>query len=127
MVYLGNLDARCDCGYAAEYDEAMWRMLQQEEPDDFVIATGESHSVREFCQAAFEFAGLDWERHVRIDPRYYRPAEVDHLCGDASKALERLGWQPTSDFTGLVHLMVDADMKLLDDELRGRTVKVDRP
>jgi GDPmannose 4,6-dehydratase len=81
----------------------------------------------EFRQAAFQFARLDWERHVRIDPRYYRPAEVDYLCGDASKALEHLGWQPTSDFIGLVHLMVDADMKLLDDELSGRTVKVDRP
>jgi GDPmannose 4,6-dehydratase len=127
VVYLGNLDARRDWGYAAEYVEAMWRMLQQEKPDDFVIATGESHSVREFCQAAFQFAGLDWERHVRIDPRYYRPAEVDHLCGDGSKALERLGWRPTSDFNGLVHLMVDADVKLLDDELKGRTVKVDRP
>ena len=126
VVYLGNLDARRDWGYAAEYVEAMWLMLQQEKPDDFVIATGESHSVREFCQAAFEYARLDWERHVRIDPRYYRPAEVDHLCGDSSKALKCLGWQPTSDFNALVRLMVDADVKLLDEELRGLTVRVDR-
>jgi GDPmannose 4,6-dehydratase len=126
-VYLGNLDARRDWGYAAEYVEAMWLMLQQEEPDDFVIATGESHSVREFCQAAFEHAGLDWERHVRIDPRYYRPTEVDHLCGDRSKAQRRMGWRPTTDFSGLVRLMVDADIDLLADELSGRMVRIDRP
>jgi GDPmannose 4,6-dehydratase len=113
VVHLGNLDARRDWGYAAEYVEAMWRMLQQDEPDDFVIATGESHTVREFCQAAFERAGLDWEPHVRLDPRYQRPTEVDHLQGDASKAEERMGWRATTDFHGLVRLMVDADMRCL--------------
>jgi GDPmannose 4,6-dehydratase len=127
VVHLGNLDARRDWGYAAEYVEAMWRMLQQDEPDDFVIATGESHSVREFCQAAFERAGLDWEPHVRLDPRYQRPTEVDHLQGDASKAEERMGWRATTDFHGLVRLMVDADIALLEDELAGRLVRVDRP
>jgi GDPmannose 4,6-dehydratase len=127
VVHLGNLDARRDWGYAAEYVEAMWRMLQQDEPDDFVIATGESHSVREFCQAAFERAGLDWEPHVRLDPRYQRPTEVDHLRGDASKAEERMGWRATTDFHGLVRLMVDADIALLDDELAGRLVRIDRP
>jgi GDPmannose 4,6-dehydratase len=126
-VYLGNLDARRDWGYAAEYVEAMWLMLQQEEPDDFVIATGESHSVREFCQTAFGHAGLDWERHVRIDPRYYRPTEVDHLCGDGSRAAHRMGWRPTTGFHGLVRLMVDADIELLADELSGRAVRIDRP
>jgi GDPmannose 4,6-dehydratase len=127
VVHLGNLDARRDWGYAAEYVEAMWRMLQQDEPDDFVIATGHSHSVREFCQAAFERAGLEWEPHVRLDPRYQRPAEVDHLRGDASKAQERMGWRPTTGFHGLVRLMVDADIALLDDELAGRLVRIDRP
>jgi GDPmannose 4,6-dehydratase len=127
VVHLGNLDARRDWGYAAEYVEAMWRMLQQDEPDDFVIATGESHSVREFCQAAFERAGLDWEPHVRLDPRYQRPTEVDHLQGDASKAEERMGWRATTDFHGLVRLMVDADIALLEDELAGRLVRIDRP
>jgi GDPmannose 4,6-dehydratase len=127
VVHLGNLDARRDWGYAAEYVEAMWRMLQQDEPDDFVIATGESHSVREFCQAAFERAGLDWEPHVRLDPGYQRPTEVDHLQGDASKAEERMGWRATTDFHGLVRLMVDADIALLEDELAGRLVRIDRP
>jgi GDPmannose 4,6-dehydratase len=127
VVYLGNLDARRDWGYAAEYIEAMWLMLQQEEPDDCVIATGESHSVREFCQTAFEHAGLDWERHVRVDPRYYRPTEVDHLRGDGSKAAQRMGWRPTTGFHGLVRLMVDADIELLADELSGRAVRIDRP
>jgi GDPmannose 4,6-dehydratase len=127
VVYLGNLDARRDWGYAAEYVEAMWLMLQQEEPDDFVIATGESHSVREFCQTAFGHAGLDWERHVRVDSRYYRPTEVDHLRGDGSKAAQRMGWRPTTGFHGLVRLMVDADIELLADELSGRAVRIDRP
>jgi GDPmannose 4,6-dehydratase len=126
-VHLGNLDARRDWGYAAEYVEAMWRMLQQDEADDFVVATGHSHSVREFCQAAFERAGLDWERHVRLDPRYQRPTEVDHLRGDPAKADQRMGWRATTDFHGLVRLMVDADIRLLDDELAGRLVRIDRP
>jgi GDPmannose 4,6-dehydratase len=127
VVHLGNLDARRDWGYAAEYVEAMWRMLQQDDPDDSVIATGTSHSVREFCQAAFERAGLDWEPHVRLDPRYQRPTEVDHLRGDASKAEQRMGWRAATDFHGLVRLMVDADIGLLEDELAGRLVRIDRP
>jgi GDPmannose 4,6-dehydratase len=125
-LYLGNLDARRDWGYAPEYVEAMWLMLQHDEPDDFVIATGENHSVREFCELAFEHAGLEMERHVEIDPRYYRPAEVDNLLGDASKAKRVLGWQPRTSFHQLVELMVDADLQLLDDELAGRLVRQDR-
>jgi GDPmannose 4,6-dehydratase len=125
-VYLGNLDARRDWGYAAEYVEAIWLSLQQDVPDDFVIATGESHSVREFCELAFARADLDWERHVRIDSRYFRPAEVDHLCGDASKARSLMGWQPRTNFRELVELMVDADITLLDDELNGRLVRIDQ-
>jgi GDPmannose 4,6-dehydratase len=112
-LYLGNLDAKRDWGYAKEYVEAMWLMLQQELPDDYVVATGETHSVREFLEGAFEHAGLDWKRHVETDPRYYRPAEVDLLIGDPSKALKKLGWQPTTKFDDLVRLMVDADIELL--------------
>jgi GDPmannose 4,6-dehydratase len=122
-VYLGNLDARRDWGYAKEYVEAMWLMLQQPEAQDFVIATGEMHSVRELCEVAFSLAGLDWEAHVRIDPRYFRPTEVDELCGDASKALENLGWSPGTRFHDLVRLMLEGDLRAngLDPErlLRG--------
>jgi GDPmannose 4,6-dehydratase len=125
-VYLGNLDARRDWGYAAEYVEAIWLTLQQDAPSDLVIATGESHSVREFCELAFARADLDWERHVRIDSRYFRPAEVDHLRGDASKARSLMGWQPRTNFRELVELMVDADITLLDDELNGRLVRIDQ-
>jgi GDPmannose 4,6-dehydratase len=112
-VYLGNLDARRDWGYAPDYVEAMWRMLQQPEPDDYVVGTGESHSVREFVELAFDHAGLDWRRHVEIDPRYKRPAEVDDLLADARKARERLGWKPSISFEDLVRLMVEADLSLL--------------
>ena len=101
-------------------------MLQQPEPDDFVIATGESHSVREFLELAFQRVGLDWQGYVDVDPRYYRPSEVDHLRGDASKAEQVLGWKPTVNFPELVALMVDADVQLLEDELAGRLVSVDR-
>jgi GDPmannose 4,6-dehydratase len=125
-LYLGNLQARRDWGYAPEYVEAMWRMLQQDRPDDYVIATGESHTVQEFCEVAFAHVGLDWRRHVLIDPAYYRPSEVDELCGDASKALRELDWKPQTGFRDLVRLMIDADVTLLDDELSGRTVRVDR-
>ncbi|MDQ4149622.1 MAG: GDP-mannose 4,6-dehydratase [Actinomycetota bacterium] len=122
-LYLGNLDARRDWGYAPEYVEAMWGMLQQSEPGDYVVATGESHTPREFCEIAFAHAGLEWERYVEIDPRYYRPSEVNDLCGDASKAKQVLGWEPRTTFEELVRLMVDADVKLLDDELSGRLVR----
>jgi GDPmannose 4,6-dehydratase len=125
-LFLGNLDARRDWGYAPDYVNAMWLMLQQPRPDDFVLATGESHTVREFVDLAFRRVGLDWERYVEIDPRYYRPAEVDDLRGDATKAARLLDWQATTSFSELVELMVDADLKLLDDELRGRLVSVDR-
>jgi GDPmannose 4,6-dehydratase len=117
---LGNLDAKRDWGYAPDYTDAMWRMLQQDEPDDYVVATGEMHSVREFLELAAGHLGLDWEKHVVIDPRYYRPAEVDALCGDASKARERLGWQPATSFEELVRIMVDADLKSIEDKLAGR-------
>lgn len=113
-LFLGNLDARRDWGYAKEYVEAMWLMLQQEQPDDYVIATGEAHSVREFLEEAFAYAGLDWRDYVEIDPKYYRPSEVDLLVGDASKANRTMGWQPTTTFKSLVSLMVDADMALID-------------
>jgi GDPmannose 4,6-dehydratase len=118
-VYLGNLDAKRDWGYAKEYVEAMWRMLQAPEPDDYVIATGETHSVREFLEEAFGYVGLDWQQHVGIDPRYYRPAEVDLLVGDSSKAREKLGWEPKVTFKELVRLMVDADIEALEAERSG--------
>src|SRR5712692_1035130 len=112
-LYLGNLDARRDWGYAPDYVEAMWLMLQQDAPDDYVIGTGISHSVRDFVEVAFDYAGLDWRRHLEIDPRYYRPAEVDHLVADASKARRKLGWNHTVGFEELVRLMIDADMSAL--------------
>jgi GDPmannose 4,6-dehydratase len=110
---LGNLDAERDWGYAKDYVEAMWLMLQQDEPDDYVIATGEAHSVRELVRIAFEHVGLDPDEHVRIDPRFLRPAEVEHLVGDASKAREKLGWEPRTSFEEMIRLMVDADLELL--------------
>jgi GDPmannose 4,6-dehydratase len=109
-VFMGNLDAQRDWGYSPEYVEAMWLMLQQDAPDDYVIATGETHSVREFVAEAFSLAGLDWERYVEIDPRYFRPTEVDVLRGDASKAATRLGWRPRTTFLQLVRLMLEADL-----------------
>jgi len=112
-LYLGNLEARRDWGYAPEYVQAMWSMLQQDTPDDYVIATGETHSVREFLEEAFAYVGLDWQQHVKVDPRYFRPAEVDLLVGDASKAKRVLGWQPAVGFRTLVRLMVDADLAAL--------------
>jgi GDPmannose 4,6-dehydratase len=109
-LYLGNLDAKRDWGYAKEYVEAMWLMLQQPEPDDYVIATGETHSVREFLEEAFSYVGLDWRSYVVIDQKYYRPAEVDLLVGDASRAKRKLEWEPQIRFKELVRLMVDADL-----------------
>ena len=123
-LFLGNLDTKRDWGYAKEYVEAMWLMLQQDRPDDYVIATGETHAVREFCEAAFGHAGLDWRKHVEFDKRYLRPAEVDILIGDASKAKRVLGWEPKIKFNQLAQLMVDADIKLLADKLGGKVTKV---
>jgi GDPmannose 4,6-dehydratase len=113
-VALGNLDAERDWGYAKDYVEAMWLMLQQDEPDDYVIATGKAHSVRDLVEEAFGHAGLDPEAHVRIDPRFLRPAEVEHLIGDASKAREKLGWEPRTSFEEMIRLMVDSDLELLE-------------
>ncbi len=119
-LFLGNLDAKRDWGYAKEYVEAMWLMLQQEKPDDYVIATGETHTIRELLDVSFAHAGLDWKQHVEIDPRYYRPAEVELLIGDASKAKRQLGWEPKTKFADLARLMVDADIQLLSDQLSGK-------
>jgi GDPmannose 4,6-dehydratase len=110
VLELGNLDARRDWGYAPDYVEAMWRMLQLDQPEDFVVATGETHSVREWVQMAFALAGLDWQQHVRVNPAYVRPAEVDLLVGDASKARRILNWSPSVTFEQLVHIMVEADL-----------------
>ena len=122
-LYLGNLDAKRDWGYAPEYVDAMWRMMQLDEPDDFVVATGETHTVREFAQTAFDYVGLDWEKYVEIDPKYFRPNEVDILQGDASKAERMFGWRPRVKFSELVKLMVDADTKLLADQIDGRLAR----
>ena len=122
-LYLGNLDAKRDWGYAKEYVEAMWLMLQQDKADDYVVATNETHSIREFLDVTFEHAGMDWKKYVEIDERYYRPAEVDLLIGDYSKAKKQLGWEPKTRFKDLAKLMVDADIKLLKDHMEGR-VKV---
>jgi GDPmannose 4,6-dehydratase len=109
QLALGNLDAKRDWGYARDYMDGAWRMLQVDEPDDYVLATGETHSVREFLEEAFGYAGLDWNEYVVVDPRYFRPAEVDHLIGDYSRAKEKLGWEPTVRFEELVRMMVDHD------------------
>jgi GDPmannose 4,6-dehydratase len=119
-LYLGNLDAKRDWGYAREYVEAMWQMLQQNEPGEYVIATGETHSVREFLEEAFGQVGLDWEKYVEIDPRYMRPTEVDLLVGDSGKARRELGWKPATTFKRLVKLMVEADIELLKAHQEGR-------
>ncbi|MGE5481387.1 MAG: GDP-mannose 4,6-dehydratase [Bacteroidota bacterium] len=116
VLYVGNLDAKRDWGYAPDYVEAMWLMLQQDKPDDYVIATGEMHSVREFVERVFDLLKLDWREYVRIDPRYFRPTEVEALCGDASKARERLGWAPKVTFDELIHRMVEHDLELAERE-----------
>ena len=118
-LYLGNLEAKRDWGYAKDYVEVMWRMLHQDEPEDYVIATGETHSVKEFLDEAFSYAGLDWQDYVEIDPRYFRPTDVDVLIGDSSKAQEKLGWKPKVRFRELVRLMVDADMEKEELKLSG--------
>ncbi|WP_030339879.1 GDP-mannose 4,6-dehydratase [Streptomyces californicus] len=125
-LHLGNLDAVRDWGYAPEYVDAMWRMLQCDTPDDYVVATGEGVSVRQFLEFAFEHAGLDWAEHVRYDPKYERPSEVDALIGDASKAEELLGWKPAVKSRELARIMVDADIRRLEDQLSGAAVRVDR-
>lgn len=126
-LYLGNLDARRDWGYAADYVEAMWLMMQAEAADDYVIATGVTHSVRDFLDAAFGYLDLDWQDFVEIDPRYYRPAEVDLLQGDASKARKQLGWQPKVSFHEMVKLMVDHDLELAQLELRQHDSHENKP
>jgi len=123
-LFMGNLEARRDWGYAKEYVEAMWLMLQQSEPDDYVVATGETHSVKDFLELAFGHVGLDWEKYVEIDPKFYRPAEVDQLVGDATKAHKKLGWTPKTKFADLVRLMVDTDVQLLKSQSAGAGRKI---
>jgi GDPmannose 4,6-dehydratase len=125
-LYLGNLDAVRDWGYAPEYVEGMWRMLQHDEPTDFVLATGVGYTVRDFCQFAFDHAGLDWEKYVRYDDRYERPTEVDALIGDASKAQQRLGWKASVLAPELARIMLDADMRQLEDSLPGHALRIGR-
>jgi GDPmannose 4,6-dehydratase len=124
-LYLGNLDAIRDWGYAPEYVEGMWRMLQADAPADFVLATGVGATVREFVQAAFSAAELEWEPYVEVDPNYYRPSEVDYLLGDPTKADKVLGWKATTHWDELARIMVAADVKMLDDQMHGRTVRAD--
>ncbi|MER7809925.1 GDP-mannose 4,6-dehydratase [Streptomyces sp900116325] len=125
-LYLGNLDAVRDWGYAPEYVEAMWRMLQHDEPTDYVVATGVPATVRQFMETAFAHADLDWNEYVRYDPKYERPSEVDALIGDASKARETLGWKPGTLVEELARIMVDADVRQVEDQLAGAAVRIDR-
>lgn len=125
-LYLGNLDAVRDWGYAPEYVHGMWKMLQQERADDYVLATGERWTVREFVDAAFSYVGLDWQEYTKVDPQYYRPSEVDALVGDATKASRCLGWQARTHTVKLVHRMLDADRSALSDEMRGKLIRIDR-
>jgi GDPmannose 4,6-dehydratase len=125
-LFLGNLDAVRDWGYAPEYVEAMWRMLQRDEPDDYVVATGEAATVRQFVEVAFAHADLDWTRYVRYDPRYERPAEVDALIGDAAKARELLDWEAKVRVSDLARIMVEADVQQVADQLAGASVRIDR-
>ena len=122
-LYLGNLDARRDWGYAPDFVQAMWSMLQAPKADDYVVATGEQHSVREFCELAFSRVDLDWKDHVEIDRRYFRPTEVDSLLGDSTKARQELSWEPTVGFEELVRIMVDADVQALEDQLAGKVTR----
>jgi GDPmannose 4,6-dehydratase len=121
---MGNLDAQRDWGFAGDYVEAMWLMLQQATPDDYVLATGETHSIRELLEVAFERVGLDWKKYVHIDPKLIRPAEVDLLLGDATRARTRLGWSPKVNFRKLIEMMVDADLATLERALPARSVSV---
>ena len=122
-LYMGNLDARRDWGYARDYVEAMWMIMNADEPDDYVIATGETHSVREFLEKTFSYLDLDWQEHVEIDSRYLRPSEVDLLLGDAGKARRKLGWEPKVSFDELVRLMTDHDLALAREEAASRELK----
>ena len=122
-LYLGNIDAKRDWGFAGDYVEAMWRMLQHDEPDDFVVATGETQSIRQFLDYSFEHLDLDWNDYVEIDPRYFRPTEVDLLLGDYSKAKEKLGWEPKVDCKQLAQMMVDSDMKMAKNEQKMAEVR----
>nr|WP_254126920.1 GDP-mannose 4,6-dehydratase [Aquihabitans sp. G128] len=115
---LGNLDAQRDWGFAGDYVDAMWRMLQQDSPDDYVISTGETHTVRSFCELAFGRVDLDWEQYVKVDEKFFRPAEVDLLVGTHEKATATLGWKPSTPFPELVNMMVDADIALLNGDLK---------
>ena len=124
---LGNLDAKRDWGYAPEYVESMWLMLQQDEPDDYVIATGEAHSVREFCEIAFDVVGLDWQEYVKVDKRFMRPLDVNYLCGDYSKAKKKLGWEPRTKFKQLVKIMVKEDLNRWERWLNGEKFPWDAP
>jgi len=124
---LGNLEAKRDWGYAPEYVESMWLMLQQNEPDDYVIATGEAHSVKEFCEIAFDIAGLDWQEYVKVDKRFMRPLDVNYLCGDYSKAKEKLGWKPRTKFKQLVNIMVKEDLDRWERWLNGEKFPWDAP
>jgi len=123
-LFLGNLDARRDWGFAYEYVQAMWRILQHDRPEDFVVGTGQSHSVREFLEEAFAYAGIDWKEHVKIDPKYFRPTEVENLVADGSKAKRLLGWEPKITFRELVRVMVDADMEEADIDPPGEGRKI---
>ena len=123
-LYLGNVKAKRDWGFAPEFVECQWLILQQDAPDDYVIGTGESHSVEEFLEHAFSYAGLQWEKYVEIDPRYYRPTEVDYLLADISKAKEKLGWEPKVKFAELVKIMVDADMELSGQKAIGEGARI---
>jgi GDPmannose 4,6-dehydratase len=123
-LYLGNLEAKRDWGYAPEYVKAMWLILQQEEPDDYVIGTGETHTVQEFLEEAFSYAGLKWQEYVEIDPRLFRPTEVELLIADASKAKKKLHWEPKITFKELVRIMVDADLEAAGLKPRGEGIKI---
>ena len=118
-LFLGNIDSKRDWGFAGDYVEAMWLMLQQDKADDYVIATGETHSVKDFLKVAFDYVGLDWKKYVAIDKRYFRPTEVDLLLGNAARARKKLGWKPKIGFEALVRMMVDADMAQVDKEVYG--------
>ena len=123
-LYLGNLDSKRDWGYAPEYVEAQWMMLQQDNPDDYVIATNETHTIREFLEVSFGRVGLDYEKYVEIDPRYFRPAEVDLLIGDPAKAKRQLDWTPKTTFKDLVRIMTEADVALLKHQMSGKDIRM---